>query len=253
MADVFREAEAYAVMGWPVFPCRPGAKTPLTEHGCRDATTDLEQVAGWSRRWPDANIGLATGAPGPDVVDVDVKNGAPGRATYTRLRDAGLLRGAFAVVATPSGGRHLYYAGSEQGNGSLRDLGVDFRSRGGYVLAPPSQAAGLYRLLEHRWEERSVDWTAIRVYVNPPRPERPATIVAGRADGDHSALIRHVEQLKPGNRNNGLHWAACRAADEGAGPDVFRALVAVAVHLGLPELEARRTVQSAQFARKAAA
>ncbi len=42
--------------GKPVFPLKPLGKTPLTEHGFKDATTDQEQIQAWWKEWPDANI-----------------------------------------------------------------------------------------------------------------------------------------------------------------------------------------------------
>jgi Bifunctional DNA primase/polymerase, N-terminal len=39
--DVLGQAFAYAALGWPVFPCKPGRKVPNTEHGFLDATTSL--------------------------------------------------------------------------------------------------------------------------------------------------------------------------------------------------------------------
>src|SRR5579859_4487703 len=65
------QAMAYARRGWPVFPCQPGAKMPATRHGFRDATTDPQQIRWWWDRQPAANVAIATGAPGPDVLDVD--------------------------------------------------------------------------------------------------------------------------------------------------------------------------------------
>ena len=87
-----RQALAYARRGWPVFPCRPGQKVPATRHGFRDATTDPEQITGWFGRDPDRNVAIATGAPGPDVLDVDV-HGA-GRERVRRPRPAPLRRAA---------------------------------------------------------------------------------------------------------------------------------------------------------------
>ncbi len=78
-------AHRYADVGWPVFPCRPGSKEPATEHGFFNATMDHRQVERWWRRHPDANVAIATGAPGPDVLDVDRKNGKSG---YPALRQA---------------------------------------------------------------------------------------------------------------------------------------------------------------------
>jgi hypothetical protein len=134
-----RQALAYAARGWPVFPCVPGRKIPATTHGYRDATTEQDQITAWfcrSQRW---NLAIATGAPGPDVLDID-KHGPAGNgfAALARLHDAGLLDGAAAYVRTPSRGLHAYFVGSDQRNGHLPASHLDFRSAGGYVLAPPS-------------------------------------------------------------------------------------------------------------------
>ena len=39
---------------------RPG-KHPRTRNGVHDVTSDLEQIRAWWGRWPNANIGVATG------------------------------------------------------------------------------------------------------------------------------------------------------------------------------------------------
>src|SRR5258708_4431274 len=54
-------ALAYARVGFAVFPCRPRGKEPITKHGFKDATRDEAQIRKWWTRWPDANIGIATG------------------------------------------------------------------------------------------------------------------------------------------------------------------------------------------------
>jgi hypothetical protein len=232
----------YARRGWPVFPCRPGGKVPATPHGCKDATTDLDQITAWWWRNPDANIGIATGTPGPDVLDVDTKNGAPGYATLNRLTRAGLVAGAHRLVRTPSGGLHLYYAGSGQGNGTLAKHGIDFRGAGGYVLAPPSTLDGnAYELIDDRAETgRHLDQGAVRCLLNPPVP-----LVARRSTpAGLNRLAEWVAAQPAGNRNNGLYWAARAAHDDGH--DDLTALVDAAVAAGLAEHEATRTVASAQ-------
>ena len=126
-----------------MFPCQPGQKVPATRHGYKDASTDPEQISGWYTRRPDHNLAIATGAPGPDVLDVDVHGAAGnGYAALGRLHCAGLLEDAYGYVRTPSGGLHIYFTGTAQRNGHLAAHHVDFRSAGGYVLAPPSQVDG---------------------------------------------------------------------------------------------------------------
>ncbi|MEU8312910.1 bifunctional DNA primase/polymerase [Micromonospora sp. NPDC049033] len=265
---MLRRALRYAAAGWPVFPCQPGGKVPLFPnphpkgsaerdtcqgecgrlgHGFRDATTDPDLVRHWWAAYPTANVAIATGGDAPDVLDFDVKKGAPGGRSYERLRDAGLLTGAHSVVATWSGGWHLYYLGSDQGNASLRGHGVDLRSLGGYVLAPPSLVEGVpYRLTEWRsrfdGHARRLDFTAIRRHLDPPRPARQMQPVSG----DHGALVRHVAGQQEGNRNGALFWASCRAAETGAGEDVFDELLSAAVTVGLSLRDAEKTIASAR-------
>ena len=115
-----RQALAFAARGWPVLPCLPGQKIPATAHGYRDATTDPDQITAWFCRHPGRNLAIATGAPGPDVLDVDQHGPVgDGFAALIRLRDARLLTGAAAYVRTPSGGLHAYFTGTHQRNGHL--------------------------------------------------------------------------------------------------------------------------------------
>lgn len=237
-----RAALELAARGWRVFPCKPGRKEPATRHGCLDATTDVDRIRRWWRATPMANVAIATGTPGPDVVDVDIKDGRAGLAAMERLRLAGLLAGPNVLVQTPSGGLHLYFAGSDQSNGKLARHGLDFRSRGGYVLAPPSVIDGTpYQLLEQRNAGRGVDWSRIKRFLDPPRPMRPPPGV--RPTGGLDGLARWVADQTEGNRNDGLFWAACRAVEDGHND--LDVLVTAACAAGLTEHEARRTVTSA--------
>ncbi len=67
------------------------------------------------------NLAIATGAPGPDVLDVEAGNGY---GAFARLERAGLVGGAAAYVRTPVGGMHAYFTGSGQHNSRLPSLWV---------------------------------------------------------------------------------------------------------------------------------
>jgi hypothetical protein len=239
------QAQAYAEHGWPVFPCRPGGKQPLTEHGFQDATTDQDRIAWWWRRQPDANVAIATGSPGPDVLDVDEHGPAGnGFAGLNRLIRAALVRDAGAVVSTPSGGLHLYFMGSSQRSGKLPGHHIDFRATGGYIVAPPSHVAGRpYQVIRGQAQAGGLDRDQVTGLLQPRRlkPQQPAVARVG----DLSHLASWVGRQTEGNRNAGLFWAACRAAE--AGDDTVLAELADAARTaGLTGPEITATIASAR-------
>jgi hypothetical protein len=126
--------------GWSIVPVRPADKRPLVrweEFQHRRASAD--EALGWLRAWPDAGIGVVTGAiSGLVVLDVDPAHG--GDASLARLeREHGGLP-ATVEARTGGGGRHLYFAhpGGLVRNKAGLAPGIDLRGDGGYVVAPPS-------------------------------------------------------------------------------------------------------------------
>ena len=241
-----RQALTFAACGWPVLPCQPGQKTPATRHGYRDATTDPGQITAWFGRHPDWNLAIATGAPGPDVLDVDQHGEAGnGYAAFGQLRTAGLLDGASAYVRTPSGGLHAYFTGSDQRNGHLPGCHLDFRSQGGYVLTPPSRIDGKpYQLVKTTGGRAGLDWEAVIRQLQPQRESQlPRHPQPGRQD--LTGLARWVASQAEGNRNAGLFWAANRALDADPAADLSP-LAAAGRHAGLGEQEITRTLDSAR-------
>lgn len=134
-------AMAYAVeLGWPVFPLHPGRKTPLTRNGFKDATTSPGQVHEWWEQHPDANIGLPTGIYF-DVIDVDTPISLNAWDEISEEPDLEVHGFAY----TSSGGYHAYIApipadGPKNRAGAFGP-GVDFRTTGGYVVAPWSHTS----------------------------------------------------------------------------------------------------------------
>ena len=238
------QALAYAAYGWPVFPCRPGRKEPATRHGCLDATTDPDRIAWWWRRQPGANVAIATGLPGPDVLDVDQHGQAGnGFAALNRLVRAGLVRDAGAVVSTPGGGLHLYFEGTGQRSGKLPAHHLDFKAQGGYVLAPPSAVAGKpYRVVRYQARAAALDWQQAAALLGPHRQAAARPVLA--ASGDLGRLAGWVRQLPEGNRNDGLFWAACRAAETGDAT-ALRDIAEAARDAGLDSREITATIRSA--------
>ena len=264
-------ALAYAAVGWPVFPVAAEGKTPALPaahppgdpagaackgecgrdgHGFHDATTDTQRIRQWWGRDPRRNVGIATGAPGPDVVDVD-NHGQRGSgfAAWNELKRAGLVEHPQALVRTPGGGFHAYFAGSDQPSGKIPGRHLDWRARGGYVVAPPSHVSGRpYEVVHHQPSDATVDFGAIRGLLDPQAPAHRADRAA-EASTSLDRLVEWTAARQEGDRNFPLFYAAKQAAlagqlDAGA----VERFVDAALRSGLRggEREARRTIASAQ-------
>ena len=180
--------------------CSQVGKHPLgtlVPHGVKDATTNRARILAWWASQPLANIGLATGHRF-DVLDVDGPSGAQAiqelAATYG-------LQSSGPLVRTGGGGWHYYLAPTGLGNAHPRDLEhVDWRGRGGYVVAPPSRHAS----------GQVYQWVHGRDLDTPP--------------GQVPAVL--LEQLQPHQRQPPPGPVQLPAATDGAGDRYVRAALA---------------------------
>ena len=112
MKMIVNSALGLAAKGKKVFPCRAGAKEPLTARGFKDATTDSAMLRRWWAQHPAANLAIATGEQSGVIVldvDVDPEKGKDGEAALTTLLAKHGPLPATLIVRTPRGGRHLYF------------------------------------------------------------------------------------------------------------------------------------------------
>tara|TARA_R110002072_G_scaffold273239_5_gene433969 strand:+ start:4781 stop:6802 length:2022 start_codon:yes stop_codon:yes gene_type:complete len=139
MPKMLEAARAYANRGWPIFPCRAD-KTPLTQNGVLDATTDIDQIEAWWESNPNANIGLDVGGAGMMVLDFD-----PGSDINEVEINVGKLPETQLVARSPRGGQHLFFELDDgeivSPSASKVAKAVDVRSFNSYVLLAPSRTA----------------------------------------------------------------------------------------------------------------
>lgn len=154
-ASLLKHALAYAKRGWHVFPCyevslptgacacgnprcgNPG-KHPRIAGGFKAATTDEAQIREWWRKWPLANLAIATGASRLAVVDVDPRN--HGDETIAQLQQQHAQLPETPRAATGGMGEHHVFSWptDREIRGGVLGLGVDLKADGGYIIAPPS-------------------------------------------------------------------------------------------------------------------
>jgi hypothetical protein len=237
-----------AERGWPVFPLRPGMKTPAL-HGrnnCPRSGSCAQGHLGWEQRattdrpviercWSHAayNIGLATGRAGLVVVDLDTAE--HGQALLDGWSIGGISSGADALahlanqaghglpetytVRTPTGGMHLYFL-APQGiklRNTTSCLGplIDTRAQGGYVVAAGSVApAGRYELTDDHEPAPLPGWL-LQALTPQPRETNSATRDIGTDRYSRylrAALNREASRVTnaaPGTRNQALFIASC--------------------------------------------
>jgi hypothetical protein len=252
----------YAALGWPVVPlhtprangscsCRRGAacthsgKHPRYHphdlpHGLHNATTDGDLLRYWWRRWPQANIGVATGAKSSLlVVDVD------GSAVYDLPSTARVQSG---------NGQHFYYQHPAQPLCSRIRLlpELDIRGERALIVAPPSRhAKGCY----YRWQpwddiQPVPAWLLLHLQ-EPPRMTQSSRRTRSSAYAQavlHSELAR-LAVAPMGQRNTILNWVAFRCGQfVGAGhldhAGVIERITATARATGLDIREVTATLRS---------
>lgn len=259
-------AVAYAARGWAVFPLSPRSKEPLgrlAPHAAYSATTDAELVRSWFRAAPDANIAIACGAvSGFFVVDVDPRNAGDETLGGLEARFGALPETPRAL--TGGGGAHYLFAlpRGTRLRGKL-GVGIELKSTGGYIVAPPSVHPDTGRA--YAWDAAAdpddtpiadaPDWLldlarVPAVPVRPPASAPPPARTRGYVLAALARAVASVETAGNGERNNTLNreaWSVARFVLSGDLSEdlVRRAFVDAALVAGLPEREAQRTVESA--------
>jgi hypothetical protein len=154
--------------GYRVHPLHPGSKTALLKGWPQKATTDKDTILAWGERFPNANVGIATGQ-GLLVIDEDTDAGG----------DVGPLNlPPTRTVKTPHG-RHFYFLIHQEMPNSSGALGphIDTRGDGGYVVGPGSIIT-----------DEPYEWTnedEICDYTSPQRQQKQGEPLHFRPRADH--------------------------------------------------------------------
>jgi hypothetical protein len=238
----------------------PAISTANGGHGWRDATDDPAVIADWARRFPGANVGIATGKmSGITAIDVDPRHG--GFTTLARLARDGLVFPPCPEEKTGNGGRHLIYSYRDDiaSNKNKLGLGIEVKSDGGYIVAAPSwtgpseQGPGG----PYEWLKKPTGilpslpyWFIERMKPKPvARPQFEPRMTHEMAERSLEGLCAKVANEPEKNRNNLLNWATFNAGllvKQGkiSASVVEARLTQAALAAGLPLPEIRKTIRS---------
>jgi hypothetical protein len=137
MTTLHRGAHELAESGFRVLPLKPRSKTAAITKWQEKATDSSSQIDVWWGKWPDANIGIATGG-GLVVIDIDSED-AMDYAYAT-----GLLDDETPTVKTgrPGEGVHRYFRDLNPRTKTHHikhgEVKIEVRANSVYVVAPPS-------------------------------------------------------------------------------------------------------------------
>ncbi|WP_282791181.1 bifunctional DNA primase/polymerase [Streptomyces sp. CC224B] len=227
-------------------------------HGVYDASTDPARVRELFAAVPWApGYGITCGLPPYHLIgiDLDTKSGTDAPAALRALA----LRHLFTipetvVVATPSGGRHLWLSGPPEvvvpNSAGRLAPGIDIRGAGGYLVGPGSRTdRGVYSTVAGTGglPPAPCPPALLRLIAPPPRPRPSAPPRAGDPQDPQQGqgLVQFVLAAHEGQRNTRLFWAACRAYENGIGEALEGPLTDAALRIGLTLREARSTLASA--------
>jgi hypothetical protein len=244
--------------GYAVFPMRittGGDKVPTRPkdeggEGYRDASKDPDRIAWLWRNWPGPLIGVATGAVSEiDVLDIDSARHPQAAAWFEAAKPR---IPSTRIYRSRSGGEHVYFrhANGVRCSSNKLAFGTDIRGDGGsavywfgsgFPCIDPSPPAP--------WPV----WLLECVLWQPPPPPPPdprwRQDTPERAQHAIEGILKRVSAARQGERNELLHWGACRmrerivAGQIGQG-EAASLLVAAARAVGLTESEARATIHS---------
>lgn len=278
---------------------------PVVPNGVNNATLDLDLIRRWRSRYPKANTGLATGVTF-DVLDLDqfltldevdaladadTHDGDDPIATICRAGHGDvaswLAWGELGPVSKTGNGRHVLVQptgfSNKAGVKSGLPVHVDWRGKGGYIIAPPSthRTGRRYQWLDGFPATATIPAApdaVVRMLVEAEeRTRRPSiTDRLERLSDPVASFLRSqfrdavenrspryaiaaleaeaadVASTPPKGRNDRLNVAAIKLgrfvlSGELTEAQVYDALVPAALRSGLGERESVKTVRSGLF------
>ena len=217
--------------GFGIFPLHPQTKRPAMNDGLNGWFDDPESARElWSKE-PRYNIGVTCGTTSHGLLvldfDEDDEKGVHGLDTLNEWEDVHGELPATATAITGRGGLHyLYRTDRTNIHPSVNhELGVDVRSDGSYIVAPPSVHENGNR---YRWMRGRAPWECGiakangAVYNLIDHVQRNGGTVDG---APQQATFAMPERIRTGERNDALFRYGCSLRHRGYPDDAIDAMM----------------------------
>jgi hypothetical protein len=227
--------------GWEIFPAPPGEKKSYKSaeysNGKKWGKTKIaDEISSDWARWPNANVGLPTGAEnGFWVTEADTAAGhaVDGIAKFNELIAQHSPLPETRMAISPSGSLHYYWQWPQdlgdrviKNSASRIAPGVDVRGEGGMVIAPPSikPGVGQYRWLNELAPAPAPQWLVEKALAasRAARRDDQARTTSSNQQTDLTLIadvVHHIPNNDLGwedwNRVIMAIWAATGGSDEG--------------------------------------
>jgi len=204
--------------------CQSPGKHPiaaLVPHGVKNATDNPQTIAEWWSKHHYANIGVACGKiSGVIVLDVDGAVGWKNLQWLLSLHNANLDSEWFVETGREQG-RHFYFEYPSQGVVPTHKIeGLELRSDGAYVVAPPSlHASGkVYKWCHVTKALPGLPGALLDFAIRKLKPTDPQPAVATRSGVNEAILAPDTARAPPAwsedEESKIIEWMQCIPADD---------------------------------------
>jgi len=227
LSELGKAAVWYCEHGFGIIPVQPRGKRPMTANGLKDWFNNPDDARKLWTQQPDMNIAIVCGSASDNLVvldfDEDDDKDVHGFDTLSEWEDESGELPATATAITGRGGMHYLYRADKPYHPSVnRDLGVDVRGEGSYIVAPPSVHPNGR---PYEWNTGDAPWERDVAKVD----ENVDAFIdyiqrnggMGQEDESQGERFQLPQRIKNGDRNDTLYRYGCSLRSRGYADDAI--------------------------------
>lgn len=213
-------------LGLPVFPIAPRDKIVIPGIGCTVATRDPNVIAGWIKKYPDANIGMVGRPDGYWILDCD----RAGIRERIEAETGQRFPRTFTVCS--SGAKRHYYFKQNEKSAALGNLPI--KDEQGEVLSV--RGDNLYVVGPGSWHPNpEVGADGYQIFDDVPITEAPEWLIDWLSAQENHKTIEDIPRNKSGKIPHGsiyefMKHVACKLRNDDLNADEIEVVLMRRVH-----------------------